>query len=37
MNEYKFEKLPFGKWKLEIPASSDGSCLIKNGSIVKVI
>lgn len=35
--EYKFEKLDFGKWRLSIPALSDGSCPIKNGSIIKVI
>lgn len=34
--EYKFEKLDFGKWKLTIPALSDGSCAIKHGTIVKV-
>ena len=36
MYEYKFEKLEFSKWKLTIPSLPDGSCRIKNGSIVKV-
>ena len=37
MHENKFEKLEFGKWSLKLPALADGSCPIKNGSIIKVI
>lgn len=36
MNENKFEKLEYGKWKLTLPALPDGSCPIKHGSILKV-
>lgn len=34
--QYKFEKLPFGKWQLKIPHNPDGSCAIKHGSLVKL-
>lgn len=33
-NPYK--KLDFGKWELNLPANSDGTCPIKHGSKVKV-
>lgn len=36
LHENQFEKLDFGKWGLKIPALADGSCAIKNGSILKV-
>ena len=35
-HENKFEKLPFGKWELKLPALADGSCAIKHGSFLKV-
>ena len=34
--ENKFEKLEFGKWKLQLPANADGTCAIKHGSVIKV-
>jgi 1,4-alpha-glucan branching enzyme len=36
LNENKFEKLEYGKWKLSLPALADGSCPIKHGSSLKV-
>lgn len=32
-----FQKLPFGKWELILPANEDGSCKIQHMSEVKVI
>lgn len=34
--KYKFKKLDFGKWSLQIPMASDGSCLIKHLTNLKV-
>ncbi|KAH7718854.1 Gbe1 protein [Aphelenchoides avenae] len=33
---HPYEKQPFGKWKLVIPAKADGSCPIPHNSVVKV-
>lgn len=33
---HPFKKLEYGKWDLEIPGNSDGTCPIKHLSIVKV-
>ncbi|XP_050413059.1 1,4-alpha-glucan-branching enzyme [Patella vulgata] len=33
---YSFERLDFGKWKLTIPANSDGSCPIKHCTKLKL-
>ncbi|KAF4526452.1 hypothetical protein B566_EDAN014064 [Ephemera danica] len=32
-----FEKLPYGKWELKIPANNDGSCPIQHLSEIKII
>lgn len=36
MTKHPFEKLEYGKWKLEIPPDKDGSCPIAHNSNVKV-
>jgi len=36
-DEYKFEQIESGKWKLTIPALKDGQCAIKHGSIFKLV
>jgi len=35
-DEFFFQKLPFGKWELNIPALEGGLCRIKHGSSLKV-
>lgn len=36
-DEFKFEQVESGKWRLVIPALKDGSCAIKHGSIFKLV
>jgi len=35
-DEFFFQKLPFGKWELNIPAMEGGMCRIPHGSSLKV-